>query len=182
VKSVRKRRYDCDGRWEEAFCLYRGQLQFYAAYLLPCGCTEEIVAQVEDRATNFMVPDDFKLGYLLRTMVQSVLYHLGKCNQRSDICKPKARSDPFTGVESLNPQERLAYFLLEIFEYRTRDAALLMGISDARVEQMLVLARRQMERVNDTDTSEAGCTMGSTPIGVIPTPAGCESAIVGIRT
>jgi hypothetical protein len=70
--------------WDEALSLYRGQLEFYLDYLVPCDCDHQIVAKVESEVRERSVADEFKLGFLIRTLVRSVIQHLRECtNQRS---------------------------------------------------------------------------------------------------
>jgi DNA-directed RNA polymerase specialized sigma24 family protein len=93
---------------------------------------------------------------LLRTMVQTIISHLRECSKQSDAHEPSSHDECFEAVESLPPQERLVYFLREILEYRTRDVSLLLGISDAQVEELLSFAHRRIEESQQTASSVGG--------------------------
>ena len=154
MKSVRKAKDRCDASGEVARSPYRGLLAFYAEYQLPCKCTQEILTQVECKARGVIVPDEFKVSYLLRTLVQTVIPHLRQCSRRSSAFDPNSSVNCLIAVDRLTTEERLVYFLREILEYRARDASLLLGISDAQVEKLLSFARRRIERNDQTDTLE----------------------------
>lgn len=129
--------------WDEALALHREQLGFYLNYLVPCHCDHQILAKVESEARERSVPDDFKLRFLSRTLIRNAIQHLRECASEREA-SPRS-TDSQTSVPSLPPQERLVYFMRDMLEYCTRDTSLLIGITDAQVEQLLSIARKRID-------------------------------------
>lgn len=140
--------------WGDALKVHRGLLEYYASHLLPCACTNQIVERVESKVKSVMVPDEFKVGYLLRTLAQTVILHLRECTQTSDALFPNQSADCLIGIQRLPTEERLVYFLREVLNYRTRDASLLLGISDVHVEQLLSFARNRIRQSEQSATPD----------------------------
>lgn len=134
----------CEGAgWDEALSLYREQLRFYLDYLIPCECKYQILTDVEAEVRKRLVPDDFKLRFLVRTLVRGVIQHLRECARLKEIWNYSAEVS--STVASAAAQERLVYFMRDILEYCTRDTSLLIGITDAQVEQLLSFARKRID-------------------------------------
>jgi hypothetical protein len=128
--------------WDKALSLYHGQLEFYLDYLVPCKCDHGIVAKIEAEVRDRWVADEFKLRFLMRTLVRSVIHHLRECiHEEVDLHSP-TKDDSFGEIPT---QERLVYFMRDILEYSTRDTALLIGMTDAQVEEILSLVRRRID-------------------------------------
>lgn len=129
--------------WDEALALYRGQLVFYLDYLLQCDCGEELLTRVEAQVRDRFVPEEFKHGFLVRTLIRTVIEHLRECSGRKKASHSAAESwDVFPGIPQ---QERLIYFMRDILEYSTRDTSLLIGITDSQVEKLLSSARKHID-------------------------------------
>ena len=144
--------------WDEALSLYRGQLEFYLDYLVPCDCDHQIVAKVESEVRERSVADEFKLGFLTRTLVRNVIQHLRECtNQR------KASHSPAQGnsVAEIPAQERLVYFMRDILDYSTRDTSLLIGMTDAQVEKLLSFARKRIDMTEGPSSLEIEAPEGT---------------------
>ena len=130
--------------WDEALRSFRGQLSFYLDYLISCNCDEEIVAAVEVEVRERFVPEEFKLRFMMRTLVRKVIEHLRECglptqgSQDYDLAVPD-------GMANIPVQERLVYFMRDILECSTRDTSLLIGITDAQVKRLLSFARRRID-------------------------------------
>lgn len=139
VKLLSSERTD----WDSALALHREQLRFYLDYLLQCECGQEILASVETEVRERFVPDDFKLRFLVRSLVRNVIQHLRECaHERNCLHRPAGDSNPLAETPA---QERLVYFMRDILEYSTRDTSLLIGITDAQVEDLLKFARKRID-------------------------------------
>ena len=135
-------RPDDGANWSEVLSLYRGRLEFYLDYLVPCKCDHQILAKVEREVRNESVADEFKFQFLIRALVRSAIKHSRECTDpRNALHPPQQGNFP---VE-IPAQERLVYFMRDILEYSIRDTSLLIGISDAQVEKLLSFARRRLD-------------------------------------
>jgi hypothetical protein len=139
--------------WDHALALYREQLRFYLDYLVPGECDLKILAEIESEVRDRSVPDDFKLRFLSRALVQKVIKHLRECTHQKDS-SPRSPEDWSNSVESLPAQERLVYFMRDILEYCTRDTSLMIGITDAKVEKLLSFARRRIDMTDGPSSLE----------------------------
>jgi hypothetical protein len=128
--------------WDETLSLYRGQLEFYLDYLVPCECDHQILAKVEAEVRGRSVEDEFKLRFLTRTLIRHVIQHLCECTSQRNASHSPARRN---AVIETPEQERLVYFMRDILEYSTRDTSLLIGMTDAQVEKLLSFARRRID-------------------------------------
>jgi len=137
--------------WDEALSLYRGQLEFYLDYLVPCECDHQILAEVEAEVREQSVADEFKLRVLTRTLVRRVIQHLRKCTDQEDTSRLPAERDT---VAEIPAQERLVYFMRDILEYSTRDTSLLIGMTDTQVEKLLSFARRRIDMTEGPSAME----------------------------
>lgn len=139
--------------WEGALALYREQLGFYLKYLVPCECDHQILAKTESEVRDRSVPDEFKLRFLSRTLVQNVIYHLRECNRERGT-SPVSTEDPSASATGIPAQERLVYFMRDILEYCTRDTSLLIGMTDAQVEKLLSFARKRIDMTEGPSSLE----------------------------
>jgi hypothetical protein len=146
--------------WDDVLLRYRDQLRFYLDYLVPCGCSDQILMHVEADARERSVPTEFKFRFVMRTMVRNVIAHLSECPEsRQDEHHSGQDGGASRGV--VPEQERLVYFMRDILEYRPRDASLLMGLSDSQVEQLLARARKRIDMLEGPSSMQ------------IQTPEGC---------
>jgi hypothetical protein len=137
--------------WDAALSLYRGQLEFYLEYLVPCECDHQILAKVEADVRERPVADEFKLRFLMRSLVRSAIQHLHECTNQRNASHSPAQSN--SGAE-IPAQERLVYFMRDILEYSTRDTSLLIGMTDAQVEKLLSFARRRIDMTEGPSSLE----------------------------
>lgn len=122
--------------WDEALRIFRDQLGFYLDYLITCNCGQKILAAVEVEVRERFVPEEFKLRFMMRTLVRKVIEHLRECldlTESSQNCNLVVSN----GAGDIPAQERLVYFMRDILEFSTRDTSLLIGITDAQVESLL---------------------------------------------
>jgi len=136
MSRIAKSRTKYQSFWEEALNRHRGQLQYYADYLTPCGCSKDIVQRVEVEVRETSVPDEFKFRFTLRHLLQHVIQHPRECAQTHTSCS-----------DGIPVQERLVYFMRDILEYSKRDTSLLMGISDGRADELLSSARKRIDMI-----------------------------------
>lgn len=154
-------------QWDRFLVRYQSELQSCATYLLPCGCSEHVVKQVEAEAIEVAVPDEFKRTFLLRTLVKAVIKHIGECAYGARLRYTDSAFEISLAGENLPTYERIAYFLRQILKCQTRDASLLMGVSDAQVETLLSFARRRLEVTEALPRSHAlGVGTASVEIGL----------------
>lgn len=135
-------RPDDRASWDKALSLYRGQLEFYMDYLVACDCDHQIVAKVEAEVRQRSVPDEFKLRFLIRTLVRTVIQHVRECSDPKNAFRSPVHS---TSLAEIPARERLVYFMRDILEYSTRDTALLIGMTDAQVEEILSFVRKRID-------------------------------------
>lgn len=168
MKFATERRNDYTTNWYSILARYHGQLQFCATYLLPCGCCENLLKRVEAEAIEVAVPDEFKLTFLLRTLVKAVIKHIGECTYGT---RPRYTDSVFEislTDENLPTYERIAYFLRQILKCQIRDASLLMGITDVQVETLLSYARKRLEVAEAVPRPETHLVIGTAPVGIGP--------------
>jgi hypothetical protein len=160
MTSTAKTHTDGTGSWDEALALYRGQLNFYLDYLIECDCSDRILAKVEAEVRIRSVPDEFKLRFLVRILVQQVIEYMRDRSQTSAAAQPSTEDarDPAGKAPDL---ERLVYFLRDILEYSKREAALLIGITDAQVDKLLSFARKRIDMYEGPSSLEIEDPNGS---------------------
>jgi hypothetical protein len=146
--------------WDEALALYRGQLSFYLDCLIECDCSDRILAKVEAEVRSRSVPDEFKLPSMVRIMVQLVIEHMRDRSQTSDA-RHASTDDARSSTSNAPKLERLVYFLRDILEYSTREAALLIGITDAQVDELLSFARKRIDMYEGPSSIEIEDPNGS---------------------
>ena len=139
--------------WEQALVLYREQLRFYLDSLVQCNCGEDLLAKIEIEVRDTFVPDDFKLRYLVRALVRNVIRHMRECDHMSKDSSTLP-SDSSNSVSNLPAQERMVYFLRDVLEYSKRDTSLLIGISDAQADRLLLLARKRLDMTEGPSSVE----------------------------
>jgi hypothetical protein len=144
MTSTTPLRSDYKVSWDASFAQHREQLHFYLDYLLECNCSDLILAAVEDAVKDRSVPDGFKQRFMVRVMVQQIIEH---SHEHAELSEPQpASSAPSpVSVRRAPAMERLVYFMRDILEYSTRETSLLIGITDAHVEQLLAFARRRID-------------------------------------
>jgi DNA-directed RNA polymerase specialized sigma24 family protein len=135
-------RRDIMTSWEEFLEFYRDQLRSYLRFLIQCNCVEDILAKVAAELKGATVPDNFRLRFMVRVMVRKTIDHLRECDDTSS--RPLSTATDLS-LKAIPARERLVYFLRDTLEYSKRDTSLLIGISDAQVDELLSLAR---ERIN----------------------------------
>lgn len=142
---------DDGAMWDEALSLYRGQLEFYLDYLVPCECDHQILVKVEAEVRERSVANEFRLRFLARTLVRNVIQHLRECTHQGETSQSPAEDNVAAEIPA---QERLVYFMRDILEYSTRDASLLIGMTDAQVEKLLSFARRRIDMTEGPSSLE----------------------------
>jgi DNA-directed RNA polymerase specialized sigma24 family protein len=144
-------RRDSETSWEETLEVCRDQLRSYLRFLIPCNCAEEILTKVEAEVKGAIVPGRFRLRFAVRIMVRNVTDHLHECDDTS-AGPPPTTTD--LSLKAIPVRERLVYFLRDVLEYSRRDASLLIGISDAQVDDLLSLARTRIDRLERPSSLE----------------------------
>jgi len=137
-------RYDDRTSWDEALSLYRGQLSFYLDYLIERDRSDELLVKIEAEVRDRSVPDEFKQRFMLRVLARHVIQHMRESTRTAEIMHASSYDSSISANGAL-PLERLVYFLRDILEYSTRDAALLVGFPDAQVEKLLSFARKRID-------------------------------------
>ena len=138
--------------WEESLEFYRDQLRSYLGYMIQCNCAEEILTKVDAEVKDATVPDNFRLRFMVRIMVQKAIDHMRECNDTSG--KPLSATTDLS-LKAVPVQARLVYFLRDILEYSKRDTSLLIGISDVQVDKLLSLARKRIDMLEGPSSLES---------------------------
>lgn len=161
-----ERRNDYAAQWDRFLVRYQSQLRSCATYLLPCGCSEHVVKQVEAEAIEVAVLDRFKRTFSFRTLVKAVIKHIGECTYGT---RPRYTDSAFEislADENLPTYERIAYCLRQTLKCQTRDASLLMGVSDAQVEALLSFTRKRLEATQALPRSETHLGIGTASVEI----------------
>lgn len=161
-----ERRYDYTTPWDSFLVRYQRQLRSCATHLVSCGCSEDVVKQVEAEAIEVAVPDEFKRTFLLRTLVKAAIKHVGECTYGTRPRYADSGFDISLADENLPTYERIAYFLCQILKCQTRDASLLMGVSDAQVETLLSFAHKRLEVTKALPRSDAHLGSGTASVEI----------------
>lgn len=130
--------------WDAALALYGEQLRFYLDYLLECACCDCLLAKVEATVKDSFVPDGFKQRFMVRALVKLVIEHTREHTHASEAIHDNS-ADLAISPRPPDAAERLVYFMRDILEYSTRETSLLIGTTDAQVEKLLTLARKQID-------------------------------------
>jgi hypothetical protein len=130
--------------WDKALALYREQFRLYLDYLIQCDCSKELLTKVEAEVKDRPIPDEFKFRFVLRVLIKKAVGHLRECTQVREALHSKSL-DPSDSPQDLPALERLVYFVRDVLEYSKRDAALLIGVTDAQADKLLSLARRRID-------------------------------------
>jgi Sigma-70, region 4 len=157
--------------WRALFEEHHSQLAEVAEILLDCsGSPEQILQMAFAELEHHPLYKPFGQISAVRAVVKAAVAHN---YTRIDSWIPTTSSGPID-CEHAGPQsleilpwaERAAYFLHEVLHYSRRDIALLLGISDANVDELSRFARKRMgipvenlhqSRMPHTRSTQAAC-------------------------
>jgi hypothetical protein len=151
-------------RWRTLFNTHRPTLRAVAEMLSDSSASPE--QTLDEAAANLegsSVRDPFAQVAAIRAVVKAAIAHNREAaNSCIEAELPGPAQHVFSGdslVEMLPWRERAVHFLREVLHYSRRNTALLLGMSDADIDQIHELARR---RIGDSDnTSFCWLTDGS---------------------
>jgi DNA-directed RNA polymerase specialized sigma24 family protein len=120
-----------------------------ATSLLSCeNCAEGLLQQASLQVTQATcISGGFEYSFAMRAVVRLAIAHMQHCPRPEKGRSHGGRNglaDARLLLQLLPWPERAAYFLREILGYSRRDSSLLIGMSDAQVDQMLAIARRRI--------------------------------------
>lgn len=150
------------GGLELLFAVQHDPLLLATERLLSCDtCAEDLLAEASELAQLARVTAGFEYLFTIRTVVRLAIAHLQSCCESGKNRALLSRAGDTRSVMSLMRElpwpERMAFFLREILSYSRRDSSLLLGMSDAHVDQMPGRALRRIASGNETrlDTLKA---------------------------
>lgn len=128
--------------WEQLTESQRERLRRIAAILVSCeACAEKVLLRMRAETSAAHVTTGFACSFAMREVVRQSIQH---CQQPQDPCgQPGSTQCSDMPLSSLPWPERIAYIAREVLHYSRRDAALLLGMSDAQADKLLGLALRR---------------------------------------
>jgi DNA-directed RNA polymerase specialized sigma24 family protein len=151
-------------RWRTLFNTHRPTLTAVAEMLSHSSASpEQILDEAAANLEGSSVRDPFAQVAAIRAVVKAAIAHNREAaTSRIEAELPDPAQHAFSGdslVGMLPWRERAVYFLREVLRYSRRNTALLLGMSDADIDQIYELARR---RISDSyNTSFRWLTDGS---------------------
>ena len=153
-----KRRENPPGRaerWRTLFNTHRRTLTAVAEMLSHSSASpEQILDEAAATLEGSSVRDPFAQVAAIRAVVKAAIAH----NREADDSRIEAElrgpaQHAFSGASLVGLQpwrERAAYFLREVLRYSRRNTALLLGMSDADIDQIYELARGRIGQSRNT--------------------------------
>lgn len=138
-----------EGMWRALFEEHHSQLTEAAEILLErSGSPEQILRTAFAELEHHPFYEPFGRISALRAVVKAAIAHNYTCVDSWILTTSSGPiSYEHSGPESLEAlpwAERATYFLCEVLHYSRRDTALLIGISDANVDELNKFARKRM--------------------------------------
>ena len=159
------------GMWRTLFREEHSELAHAAEMTLyQRGSQEQILTTALTELEGRPFHEGFGLVSALRAVVKAAIAHNYQLlDPQIALTMPVSGNDGYEGAQSLEAlpwAERAAYFLREVLHYSRRNTALLLGISDANVDQLTRLAEKRMASATDTaDRSRMPQTISAYAVG-----------------
>lgn len=128
--------------WQCLSDLDRERLSFAASVLVACeSCAGKLLQEAREETQSAQVPPEFAYSFAMRVVVRLAIRH---CQQPARACEQEEmRESRRLPLQDHPWAERVAYFLGDVLGYSRRDAALLLGMCDAHVDQLSRMARKR---------------------------------------
>jgi hypothetical protein len=151
--DVRRAHADNTERWRQFFSEQHTVLAFAARTILRQGQTESVLSQALETLEGSMPSENYWHAFAMRTVVKAAIsrnLENSFSDKVVDISSYESRED-FEALQmaGLPWAERAVYFLRKVLRYSRRDTALLMRMSDANVDQLLMFAEKRIGRNED---------------------------------
>jgi DNA-directed RNA polymerase specialized sigma24 family protein len=141
-------------RWSRFFSEQHSVLAFAARTLLRQGHAEPVLSQALAMLQGSTPSENYWHAFAMRTVVKAAIsrnLESRLSDKVVDISSYESREDlEALQMAGLPWAERAVYFLRKILRYSRRDTALLMRMSDANVDQLLMFAEKRIGRNEDT--------------------------------
>lgn len=143
------REIDNGARWRALFEEHHMQLTEVAEILLDrCGSPEQILQKAFAGLEHYPFYEPFGQISAVRAVVKAAIANNYTSVDSWILTAPSGPiSYEHSGLQPLEAvpwAERAAYFLHEVLHYSRRDTALLLGISDAKVDELNKFAKKRM--------------------------------------
>jgi DNA-directed RNA polymerase specialized sigma24 family protein len=153
ANDVRRAHAESSERWRQFFSEQHTVLAFAARTLLRQGQTESVLAQALATLQGSTPSEDYWHAFAMRTVVKAAISRNLE-NPLSDKVVDISSYESREELEALQMAglpwaERAVYFLRKVLRYSRRDTALLMRMSDANVDQLLMFAEKRIGRNED---------------------------------
>ena len=142
------------GTWPALFNEQRATLIAVAEMLLPSRVAPgQVLEQALTSLEGSALHDTFGQICAIRAVVKAAIaYKLKNANCATEAEEPvpqKYQFPPIPHVDMLPWPERAVYFLRETLRYSRRDTALLLGMSDANIDQLHKFAEKRIRYFSD---------------------------------
>ena len=136
-------------QWRELFASHKEALSSVARILTEGPCSPAVVLfNAEAKIKDMYVTADFRFKYAIRSVVLAALVmpSLEDCPDGFELfdCRSADLVEFESHMALLPRPERGAVFLRDVLGYSKREAGLLLGIGDSRVEDLLYSGRTQL--------------------------------------
>ncbi|HVC91901.1 MAG TPA: hypothetical protein VND66_14900 [Acidobacteriaceae bacterium] len=142
-------RQDWTEDWGHVFEAHNDRFRLAATALLSCStCATKIVAEAYSLVHDAKIPGDFQYAFAMRAILRLVITHklqspVNGCGALQ--CDHQEVNTLLDAQLSILPfPERTVYFLREILSYSRRETALMTGMFDSHVDQLLDLGRTRI--------------------------------------
>lgn len=135
--------------WRDLFSCHKEALSSVARILTEGPCSPAVVLfNAEAKVKDMYVTEDFRFRYAIRAVVLAALVmpSLEQCPDGFELfdCRSADLIEFESRMAVLARPERCAVFLRDVLGYSKREAGLLLGIGDSRVDDLLHGGRNQL--------------------------------------
>ena len=158
--------------WPALFSEQRATLTTVAEMLLPSRVASgQVLEQALTSLEGSPLRDTFGQICAIRAVAKAAIaYKLKNANCASEAESPVTPKHQFPGIQHVGMlpwPERAVYFLREGLRYSRRDTALLLGISDANIDQLHKFAERRIRYFSNASSQLSDVSDSSQRLGRI---------------
>jgi len=140
--------------WQTLFSEQRAALTVAAEMLLRCHVSpEQILSRALTALENSPLYENFGQVSATRAVVKAAIAHNREADNSPIAAETletaKQEFQEISHIAMLPWPERAVYFLLGVLRYSRRDTALLLGMSDANIDQLYKLAEKRIGCCHD---------------------------------
>jgi DNA-directed RNA polymerase specialized sigma24 family protein len=142
-----------NSKWR--FDTHRDRFRFIAKSLVSCdSCAEDLLAGARVQTEMASISAGFEYSYAIRIVVRLALAHIQTCpeSRGAGACHidPNGSHAAEPVIRTLPWPERATFLIRDVLGYSRRHCSLLMGISDANVDEILARAHQHIARATGT--------------------------------